>query len=403
MARLPKSERDALKDQGLWRFGKKSKYEVGAELFAAGAAEANEIRFRPEFHDGEHCFNFAHSPDVFADAWCEVIESDDSDPFNNGVQDGLGFDPSFLPAQSFLLGSALRVLKSSHSEVLLNSGSFPTFPVPKNQLPFLMSLGEFDRGDVSFRFSSAHAEVKSFLRSAAEITSSVSAYESLLRSWLPVSSDDERYKFLVAESLERWFHTRGHHGSVRNALQRYIASDVIPDFAASLAQTLDNEVRQEFLKLFHSFKTQESFFRLFGKPRALAFLSGIGLPWKDPRPEHLMLNKSVPELINMIKTILPSEYLDYVGPGVVSSASLVGPGSSCQTISFSADKEVFYVPHGTSVEAVVSASVFRSSAVFGRDLVLEPVQLPFSPFQEFRGPDVDWFDPGSLKFSFDVM
>jgi len=398
MARLSKKARDSLKAQGKWKFETSDKYSAGAEEFAALAREANRIEINPEVVSQCVDFDLAHEPESFSDAWCEIIEDHESYPFQGDIQDGFGYPDSFFPAQSYLIGSAFRVLASSDASLINFSAAFPEVPIPVNQLPFLQSFGEFQRGSDHYKFASVSSEVKSFFRAALQTDDSKSAHSALDRSWLPSSQMDPRLDHILSVKCADFFTKRGQVTGPR-AFAGYFFSDAVPPQARVLAQTLDNEERQEFLKLFTSFKTSESFFRLFAKPRALAFLSGLGLEWKDPRPEHLLIERSVHELVLLATERLPQSYLHYRGVGTVPVSVCMGKGSPTQCVTPLRDKFTFLAPPDLSVAEVVASRVFRTRAILGGPDTRVVRRLPFSVDEEFRGPDVDWFHLSTCAFS----
>jgi hypothetical protein len=397
MGRLSKNARDELKAKGLWRLQGKAKYEAEAELFASSAAEANKIVFREGFSGVSEDFFFTHDADCYTEAWCEVIEDPFSNPFPPEVNDP-NYEDSFLPAQSFLLGSAFRVLESSGSKIVNFSEHFPEVPIPDNQIPFLKSIGEFEKGNERMVYPSVSSEVKSFLRAAVGAEDSVTAADALARSWLPVSPDDARFKFILSERLADFLDAEVHTRLDPSLLRRFLFTDIVPNEVEIAVRTLDNEVRQEVLKLFNSFKTNEAFFRLYGKPNALKFLKGLGLSWKNPHPDHLLMEKSVHQLLLDVRRILPAKYLQYRAPGVVPLFSITGPGSPVQCVEPGGDLSFHCLP-GTSVEEVVSSVVFRTAGVIQRGCPKEQATLLFDPKDHFRRLDVDWFDYQSMSFT----
>nr|CAZ61323.2 coat protein [Aspergillus fumigatus partitivirus 1] len=207
-------------------------------------------------------------------------------------------------AKDLMVASLLRLAQQvvhTHVNMGLPQGDFAPVAstdvkVPASISAYLSQFGEHSVPALGtrFLFSDYTQTVRSLIWAADQMNRAQQVSSApILRSWLPMSSNDLRFKTIIAGRLNLLLSTAGIQINPET-LEAAVMSGSVPDAWESIKQHLgpppgpnERDVRNRFDFLFLGQRSSAHFVTAWTTREAAAVLDELGLPWTNPQSGHV--------------------------------------------------------------------------------------------------------------------
>jgi hypothetical protein len=240
--------------------------------------------------------NFAYEPNIIAEIVDPLFSRYEYNPRYAEFSSYSGYDDSLFErdiVRSFLLALTQQTVHA-HVNVGLPLGDFSSIAssdsfVFSSLKSVVDQFGEFLSPELGTRFllKDYVSTVKSLVRATSQVQASEGWLDVVDRMWIPSELSDKRTAFIVAYKLAGYLSSALDINLDVNVLSQKIFKESWDLFDALKPLLSDDEdVQDNFDKLFQGYANEQNFTDTFSSPDGQALLTLLGLKWNAPAVTH---------------------------------------------------------------------------------------------------------------------